>query len=272
MAMRTSGVVLRRAFSAKAGSGGIAGAKITGVARFYKHVGVQTVATDDGELHAVTLDGKTVKTGSRTPVRLPNRALAFAVAHEWDAQAKDIRPTTMPLMTLASTALDLGKTSSVAELVTEMMHYFHTDTVCYQVTADQMEKLAALQSKKWGALRQWFAKEFDGDLDVSHGTISGLAHSEQIVANVRAAIEQLNDYELVSLRLATKECKSLITALALLKRHITAKDAMELSRLEEEFQIGRWGLVEGGHDLDRVNCAVNLSSASMMLWLFQNAQ
>lgn len=66
--------------------------------------------------------------------------------------------------------------------------------------------------------------------------------------------------------------QSLITAVALLKRHITAKDAMELSRLEEEFQIGRWGLVEGGHDLDRVNCAVNLSSASTMLWLFQNAQ
>jgi ATP synthase F1 complex assembly factor 2 len=64
--------------------------------------------------------------------------------------------------------------------------------------------------------------------------------------------------------------QSLITSVALLKRHITAKDAMDLSRLEEEFQIGRWGLVEGGHDLDRVNCAVNLSSASFMLWLFQN--
>lgn len=64
--------------------------------------------------------------------------------------------------------------------------------------------------------------------------------------------------------------QSLITALALFKRHIMAKDAMDLSRVEEEFQIGRWGLVEGGHDLDRVNCAVNLSSASFLLWLLQN--
>lgn len=45
---------------------------------------------------------------------------------------------------------------------------------------------------------------------------------------------------------------------------------MEISRVEEEFQIGRWGLVEGGHDLDRVNCRVNLSSASFLLWLLQN--
>lgn len=64
--------------------------------------------------------------------------------------------------------------------------------------------------------------------------------------------------------------QSLITAMALFKRHISASEAMELSRVEEEFQIGRWGLVEGGHDLDRVNCRVNLSSASFLLWLLQN--
>lgn len=45
---------------------------------------------------------------------------------------------------------------------------------------------------------------------------------------------------------------------------------MELSRVEEEFQINNWGLVEGGHDVDRVNCAVNLSSASFFVWLLHN--
>jgi ATP synthase F1 complex assembly factor 2 len=62
----------------------------------------------------------------------------------------------------------------------------------------------------------------------------------------------------------------LITALALFKRRITAKEAMDISRVEEEFQIGRWGLVEGGHDLDRVNCTVSLSSASFFLWMSQD--
>jgi chaperone required for assembly of F1-ATPase len=63
--------------------------------------------------------------------------------------------------------------------------------------------------------------------------------------------------------------QSLITALAIFKRHITAKEAMEICRLEEEFQINNWGLVEGGHDLDRVNCAVKLSSASFLLYLLE---
>lgn len=64
--------------------------------------------------------------------------------------------------------------------------------------------------------------------------------------------------------------QSLITALAVFKRHITAKEAMDICRLEEEFQINNWGLVEGGHDLDRVNCAVKLSSASFLLYLLEN--
>ncbi|RLN94569.1 hypothetical protein BBJ28_00015944 [Nothophytophthora sp. Chile5] len=247
------------------------GPKIAGVLRFYKDVGVKDVeeaAEDGGEprkLFAVTLDGKAVKTPRQQPVRLPTRAMAFAVAHEWDAQSHDIRPATMPIMTLASTALDLVYTSSSKETIDEMMHYFHTDTVCYQVTADQQDKLVALQQKKWAPIRKWFATTFDGEVDVSHGTITSLAHDEQLVANVRGHLEKLT-----AMRTLTKECKSLITALALFKRHITSKEAMELCRLEEEFQIDNWGLVEGGHDLDRVNASVKISSASLVLYLLEN--
>ena len=65
-------------------------------------------------------------------------------------------------------------------------------------------------------------------------------------------------------------CQSLITALAVFTRHITTKEAIDVCRLEEEFQITNWGVVEGGHDLDRVNCAVKLSSASLLLYLLEN--
>ncbi|KAE9005084.1 hypothetical protein PF011_g12194 [Phytophthora fragariae] len=274
--LRSSRLQLR-SYSAKVGAGGIAGPKITGVLRFYKDVGVQDVeepVAEDGaetrKLFAVTLDGKTVKTPRQQPVRLPTRAMAYAVAHEWDAQSHDIRPATMPIMTLASTALDLEFTSSSRETVDEMMHYLHTDTVCYQVTADQQDKLVALQQKKWKPLRKWYSDTFEGDVDVSHGSINSLAHDQQLISNVRAYLEKLSDFELTAMRALTKECKSLITALAIFKRHVTAKEAIDICRLEEEFQINNWGLVEGGHDLDRVNCAVRLSSASFLLYLLEN--
>jgi ATP synthase F1 complex assembly factor 2 len=39
------------------------------------------------------------------------------------------------------------------------------------------------------------------------------------------------------------------------------------SRLEEEFQVEIWGVVEGGHDMDRLNNAVRLSSVASFLSL-----
>ncbi|KAI9908823.1 hypothetical protein PsorP6_003558 [Peronosclerospora sorghi] len=266
--LRVIAAIPRRIYTAKAGSGSIAGPKITGVLRFYRDVSVEEVdmkedGTDLRKLFAVTLDGKTVKTPRQQPVRLPTRAMAYAVAHEWDAQKHDIRPATMPLMTLVSTALDLMFTSSKKEIIDEIMHYFHTDTVCYQVTANHQENLVALQQKKWKPIRKWFGDTFKGDVDVSHGSIDRLAHDHHVV-------DKLDDFQLTAMRALTRECKSVIIALAVFKRHITSKEAMKTSRLEEEFQINNWGLVEGGHDLDRVNCAVKLSSASFLLYLLEN--
>lgn len=45
------------------------------------------------------------------------------------------------------------------------------------------------------------------------------------------------------------ECKSLVIALALVGRFIDFEQAKIASRVEEEFQIEIWGVVEGGHDM-----------------------
>ena len=41
----------------------------------------------------------------------------------------------------------------------------------------------------------------------------------------------------------------------------------EMARTEEEYQIKLWGMVEGGHDVDRAHIRVQLASASSFLWL-----
>jgi ATP synthase F1 complex assembly factor 2 len=159
-------------------------------------VAVTDAETDgnDGSsnVYAVTLDGKMVKTPMRTPLKLPNQSLAIAIASEWDAQVDRIKPALMPIMTLASTALDLDKASSKVELVNEMLHYLHSDTLCYQVTADQMEKLAVLQQKKWDPIRKWFVGQFEGELDVAHGSIGRLTHDESIVAGIREELSKVS--------------------------------------------------------------------------------
>lgn len=47
-------------------------------------------------------------------------------------------------------------------------------------------------------------------------------------------------------------------------------ELIEASRLEEEFQLEIWGVVEGGHDMDRLNNAVRLSSVGTFMHLYKN--
>jgi ATP synthase mitochondrial F1 complex assembly factor 2 len=40
--------------------------------------------------------------------------------------------------------------------------------------------------------------------------------------------------------------------------------ALAAARVEEEFNIEHWGLVEGGHDYDRLNTSIQITSASLV--------
>lgn len=141
--------------------------------------------------YSVALDGRNIKTSLKSKFEVPYRALAYAVAHEWDAQKSTIRPATMPIMTLASTIIDLHLTSSRHDLIEDMMNYLQSDTICYQVSPTPQEKLYSLQLEKWEPIRRWFEKKFDGELDVSHGTINALVHDETLVHNVRLYLQKV---------------------------------------------------------------------------------
>jgi hypothetical protein len=79
--------------------------------RFYKKVGI--VEVDDaaggaggGKGFALHLNDRPVHTPLGKPLVMPTRELALAVAVEWDSQGTHVRPVTMPLMTLVTTAID----------------------------------------------------------------------------------------------------------------------------------------------------------------------
>ena len=83
--------------------------------RFYERAEVEDA---DGEFRVV-LDGRPVKTPARRTLAAPKRALAQALAAEWDAQRDVIDPAKMPLTRLANTIIDgvIDAPSAVAEEV-----------------------------------------------------------------------------------------------------------------------------------------------------------
>ena len=93
---------------------------------------------------------------------------------------------------------------------------------------------------------------------------AGLPHPPDLIHKASDWTHSLDAWHLVSLASICSQAKSFLIAWAMMTPGSPLDDvtkAAEASRVEEEFQIANWGLVEGGHDYDRLNCSIQLHSA-----------
>ncbi len=201
--------------------------------RLYKTATAQSVEGSYG----VLLDEKRLLTPAKLPLVVPSAALAAAIAAEWQAQGAELRPHTMPLMRLASTAIDLVARRH-ADVVAEIAAYAGTDLLCYR--ADQPPELATRQHAVWQPLLDWATLRYDAPLTVTAGIIP----VTQPPATLRALAVAVAAYEpmrLTALHAITTASGSLIIALALLEGELDPDAAFAAAQLDENFQIERWG-------------------------------
>jgi chaperone required for assembly of F1-ATPase len=201
--------------------------------RFYEEVSV--AAVDGG--YAVRLDGREVRTPAKATLVLPSAGLAEAVAAEWAAQGARLVPASMPLMSLACTAIDQVAPNRAA-VIAELLSYAGSDLLCYR--AAHPEALVARQAEVWQPLLDWAARDLDAPLRV----ICGIRHQpqpEDAVAALRQAVEALDDLSLTALDCATRASGSLIVALALHRGRLRPDVAFEAAELDASFQIEAWG-------------------------------
>ena len=201
--------------------------------RFYKVAGV----TEAPEGFGVALDGKPVRTPAKHPLAVPTRALADAIAAEWQAQGDTVDPELLPLTRLASIALDLVAPRRAA-VVAEVVKYAGTDLVCYR--ADQPPDLVARQHAAWQPLIDWATLRFDAPLAVT-ASILPVAQPPATLAAFEAAAAAYDSHRLAALHLATAACGSLVVALALVERYLDAESAFAAAELDESYEIERWG-------------------------------
>ena len=201
--------------------------------RFYKTVAV--VPAGDG--FGVTLDGKPIRSPAKADFILPSRALAEAVAAEWDAQADEVVPSAMPLMQLAATTID--KVAPNRDVVIDTIApYGGTDLLCYR--AEAPVALAERQAAAWQPLLDWAMTAHDAPLTATSGILHQ-AQPDASLAALRAAVAAQDDWRLTALHQATALTGSLVLGLALLAGRIDADEAFELAELDASFQIERWG-------------------------------
>jgi len=175
-------------------------------------------------------------TPAKNPFSLPTKALAEAVALEWQS-SKKYTQAAMPLTALAYTAID-KIASSKDNIVEVLMVYVDSDTLTYRATGS--EDLAKQQEEKWGAVLKWVGSRFD----VAWATTSGVMPVEQsplLHKAIERYLQSLNEWELSAFCVLSSGFSSLVLAIAVFENHLKADEAFALSRLEEEAQAQQWG-------------------------------
>ncbi|GMH80824.1 hypothetical protein TrST_g10637 [Triparma strigata] len=217
------------------------------------------------KLYTVTLDGRAIKSPAKNPLAVPSLPLALTIANEWDYQVDYIEPDSMPLMKIASTAID--QVNAEPEYVREnCLRYLRNDTVCYWATDSEDDRLLKKnQEEKWKKLHEWIESEEGLGHKPAFTTgltfFGGLPHPPELVEEAEARLERMDVWELTMMQSVTMEAKSFFIGLAVVEGALTAEEAIDASRVEEEFQIEQWGLVEGGHDMDQLNNGIQIRAS-----------
>ena len=183
------------------------------------------------------LDGRPIRTPARTELVVPTRALAEAVAAEWNAQGPKIEPASMPMLQLANTAID-RVAPDPARVVAETVAYAETDLICHW--APDPPELIERQRRHWQPLLDWLALSCDAPLQPVAGIVPGRQPSAAVEA-LRTLVRGLDPFALTGLHYLTTVTGSLVLAVAVLRGRLDPESAWVASQLDEDFQIERWG-------------------------------
>lgn len=203
--------------------------------RFWKEAAVVEDAETGG--YAIALDGRIVKAPSRQPLAVPTRALAEAMAEEWNAQGETLDPRSMPLTQLANTAQDRVGPMREA-IIEELMRYVDGDVLCYR--ASDPEELVERQAAQWEPVLEWAKERFGCAWAVTEGLMP-VAQDQANHEALKTAMEDLDTISLTGLQVAAPTCGSLLLGFALLESRLTAVEAFEAAFLEELYQAEQWG-------------------------------
>jgi len=204
------------------------------VKRFYSDVSVSPA----GGGHAITLDGRPVKTPQRNALALPTSALAEAVADEWAAQGEDIIPASMPLTGLAQGALD-QVASERARIVGRIAAFADSDMLYYRANEGQ-QALVDHQALRWDPLLDWARQRYD----VSFNLVYGIRYEPQpaeAIERLTAAVEAQDDFTVAAMLSLVGLSGSLIATLALVEQQFDSARLWPLVNLEELWQEQQWG-------------------------------
>lgn len=201
--------------------------------RFWKEA---TISEVEGG-YRIELDGRPVRTPAKALMVVPTKAMAEAIAAEWDAQTEEVKPESMPITRSANAALD--KVSVQFDEVADMLSaYGGSDLLCYR--ADSPVELTKRQSEEWDPILEWAEGRFGTRLICGFGVMP-VTQSDENLRVLREHVGTLSPFEIAAFHDLVGISGSLILALAVTEGYLTAQDAWLKSRVDELWQEEQWG-------------------------------
>jgi chaperone required for assembly of F1-ATPase len=209
------------------------GARVPLRQRFF---GKATAVAAGASGYAVQLDGKPVRTPARRVLAAPMRALAEAIAAEWEAQRETIDPATMPLTRLANVIID-GVAENLGPVAAEIEKYLASDLLFYR--ADAPLGLVGRQARHWDSILTWARQTLGAEFKLGQGIVH-VAQPESALAAARAAIPG-DPWRLGAAHAVTTLTGSALIALALSRGFLSIEAAWQAAHVDEDWNMEQWG-------------------------------
>lgn len=202
--------------------------------RFWANV---TVVEEAEGGWGVRLDGRGVKTPAKTALVVPTKAMAEAIAAEWQDQAEMVDPRTMPVTRSANAAID-KVASQRSEVIDLIAAYGGSDLLCYRV--ETPITLVDRQEEGWGAWLRWAKTSLGVEL-VSAKGVMHIPQDAKALATLHALVAGHSNFEIAALHDLVGISGSLVLGLAVSQGALDPEEGWRLSRLDEDFQAEVWG-------------------------------
>ena len=204
--------------------------------RFYKEA---TVGERDGA-YALLLDGRGARTPARKSLAVPSRAVAEALAAEWEAQGENIDPAAMPLTRIVNSAID-GVADQMEVVREEIVRYAGSDLICYR--ADTPSMLVERQDAAWSPLVAFARQTLGARLALAEGVMH-VDQDHSVLDAISLAIADYDAVSLAALHTVMTLTGSTIIALAVARGQLSAEEAWAAAHVDEDFQMEQWGTDE----------------------------
>lgn len=218
-------------------------------------------ATDNG--FQVLLDSRSVKTPAKAPLIVPTRAMAQAIAAEWDAQVEKIDPNTMPVTRCANAAIDKVSVQH-AEVADMLAAYGDSDLVCYRAT--DPKGLVEMQKFAWDPLITWMSEVYDVQL-VAHAGVMHAPQAPEANRIMTALVHELDSFRLSAFHDLVALSGSLVIALAVMGGKLSAQEGWNASRTDEKWQQDQWGEDTEALAMAEIKRAAFLTAAEVLAQL-----